>query len=408
MVTLGDIERAAQTIRGQVAESPCTRSRTLSEITGADVVLKFENLQFTASFKERGALVKLLSLSEEQKARGVIAVSAGNHAQAVAYHARRLEIPAVIVMPRFTPTVKVEHTRAFGAEVILHGETLEEAAAFMQQAERKRSLTLVHPYDDEHVIAGQGTVALEMLNTFPDLDALLVPVGGGGLIAGCAVAAKAIKPGIEIFGVEAERYASMREAIDGLPVRCDGPTVAEGIAVKVPGRATLPVVRELVDGILLVSESDLEEAVLLLLEVEKTVVEGAGAAGLAALLENRASFAGRKVGVVLSGGNIDLMILSSIIQRGLARSGRLVRLRVAVRDVAGALAGVAECIADTDASIVDVRHHRAFASVSVASAEVEFILQTRGLAHVEQIRAKLGEAGYEPVLLDAGTAPRPD
>jgi len=399
MVDLHDIQRTAQILHGNVEATPCAHSRTLSEITGAEVFIKFENLQFTGSFKERGALSKLLSLTPEHKAAGIIAMSAGNHAQAVAHHAQRLGIPAVIVMPRFTPSVKVEHTRAFGPEVILHGESLEEAAEFTRTAARERGLHLVHPYDDERVIAGQGTVAIEMLEACPDLEILLVPVGGGGLIAGCAIAAKGLEPDIEVIGVQAERFPSMRQAIEGTAITCGNSTIAEGIAVKQPGSLTLPIVRERVDEILLVTEIALEEAVLLFLDVEKTVAEGAGAAGLAALLHYRDRFVGRKVGVVLSGGNIDLMVLSSIIQRGLVRSGRLVKLRVAVRDVAGALADVSRCIGEADASIVDVFHHRAFASVPVASAEVEFVLQTRGLDHVALIRKRLTEAGYELLML---------
>jgi threonine dehydratase len=394
-VTLDDVRRAAEMLRGALVATPCVLSRTLSGIIEAEVVLKFENLQFTASFKERGALVKLLSLTPPERERGVIAMSAGNHAQAVAYHAQRLGIPSVIVMPRFTPSVKVEHTRAFGAEVVLHGTGLNEAAAFARRLGRERGLYLVHPYDDPQIIAGQGTIALEMLSEHPDLETLLIPIGGGGLISGNAVAAKGIRKDIEVVGIETARFPSMLQALRGEPIECGVSTIADGIAVKEPGRITLAIIRELVDEILLVEESSLEEAVLLLLEVEKTVVEGAGAAGLAALLEHRGRFAGRKVGLILSGGNIDPLVLSSIIQRGLVRSGRLVRLVVELRDVPGALAEVSKLIGDCDANIIEVHHQRAFSTLPVQSTDVEFVLQTRGLDHVEALLGSLSAAGYK-------------
>jgi threonine dehydratase len=400
-VDLADVRRAAEAIAGGIVATPSPRSRTLSEITGAEVVLKLENLQFTASFKDRGALVKLLSLGAAERARGVIAMSAGNHAQAVAYHARRLGIAAAIVMPRTTPNVKVEHTGAFGAEVILHGDGLDEAAARARRLAAERGLVLVHPYDDRAIIAGQGTIALELLAAEPDLEVLVVPVGGGGLIAGIAVAAKALKPGIEIVGVEAARFPAMRQALRGEPVACGAATIADGIAVKEPGRLTLPIVRALVDDILLVEEDAIEEAVLLLLEVEKTVVEGAGAVGLAALRAHRPRFAGRRAGVVLSGGNIDPLVLSAIIQRGLVRSGRLARLRVDLRDVPSALAEVAARIGAAGANIVEVHHQRAFGTVPLKSAEVELVLETRGREHLREVVAALAEAGYAPRLPDA-------
>jgi threonine dehydratase len=389
------IREAAELLRGEIVETPCVPSRTISEITGATVVLKFENLQFTASFKERGALVKLLSLGPDERAAGVVAASAGNHALAVAYHAQKLGIGAAIVMPRFTPNVKVEHTRAFGAEVILHGESLEEAGELARTLAQERGREFVHPYDDPKIIAGQGTIALEMLAADPDLQVLVVPVGGGGLISGNAVAAKAIKPAIEVVGVETSRFPSMHAALEGAPIECGTTTIAEGIAVKEPGRLTLPLVRKLVEEIVLVEEGTIEEAVLLLLEVEKTVVEGAGAAGLAALLENPERFAGRRVGIILSGGNIDLMTLSSIIQRGLVRSGRLVRLHVEIRDVPGSLAEVTARIGEANANIIEVRHLRTFTTVPLRAAEVEFVLQTRGRDHVEAIVQTLAQAGYE-------------
>ena len=400
-VTLQDIQDAAEAIAGHIVETPCTRSYTLSEITGAEVILKFENHQFTASFKDRGALVKLLSLSPEQREAGVVAMSAGNHAQAVAYHAQRLGVSATIVMPRYTPNVKVEHTLAFGANVILHGAGLDEAGEFTKKLVRERGLQLVHPYDDEKIIAGQGTIALEMLAVYPDLEILVVPIGGGGLISGNAIAAKGVHPDIEIMGVQAVRFPSMLQALRGTPIECGATTIAEGIAVKEPGHLTLSVIKKLVDEIMLVDESEIEAAVLLLLEVEKTVVEGAGAVGLAALLKNRERFRGRKVGLILSGGNIDLLILSSIIQRGLSRSGRLVRIRVEIPDIPGALADVTRLIGDKDANIVEVRHQRAFTNLSLRSAEVEFVLQTRGRDHVQKLVDSLNSAKYKALLPDS-------
>jgi threonine dehydratase len=397
-VSLQDIRDAAAAIAGAVVATPCLASRTLSEITGAQVFLKFENHQFTASFKERGALTKLLSLSADQRARGVIAASAGNHAQGVAYHARRLGIPTVIVMPRHTPAVKVEQTRAFGAEVVLVGELFDEAKAHAADLAVSRGLTMVHPYDDERVIAGQGTIALEMLETWPDLDMLLVPIGGGGLISGIALAAKALKPGIEVVGVETQRFPSMYCALKGTTPQFGTMTIADGIAVKQPGALTLPVVRALVSEVLLVDEGDIEQAIVLLLEIEKTVVEGAGAAGLACLLRYRERFAGHKVGLVLCGGNIDPLMLSDIIERGMVRSGRLTRLQVVLRDLPGSLAQVTACLAQANANIEEVHHQRAFTHQPVRSAEVDFVLETRGHEHVAQIIEALAEAGFEARL----------
>ena len=399
-VSLAEIENAARAIAGSVVRTPCTLSRTLSEITGARVVLKFENHQFTASFKERGALAKLLSLDAAQREKGVVAMSAGNHAQALAYHAQRLGVPATLVMPRYAPNVKIEHTRRFGARVILDGDDLDQAATLAGEIAREEGLVLVHPYDDERVVAGQGTLALELLEDFPDLDALLVPVGGGGLVAGCAVAARALRPRLRVFGVEARRFPSMWQALRGEPIRCGRDSIAEGIAVKRPGRLTLPLVRELVEEILLVDEGDLEAALLLLLEVEKTVVEGAGAAGLAALLRERERFRGLVVGVVLSGGNIDPFVLASIIERGLVRSGRLVRLRVRVADRPGALAEVTRILADAQANVVEVSHQRSFGEVPLRAAEVEFVLHTRGATHVQEIGRALAAAAQEFSLPD--------
>ncbi|HID97189.1 MAG TPA: threonine ammonia-lyase [Thermodesulfobacteriaceae bacterium] len=394
-VTLGDIERAAELLRGSIMQTPCTYSKTLSEITGADVFVKFENLQFTASFKDRGALVKLLSLSEEEKERGVIAMSAGNHAQAVAYYARRLGIPAVIVMPRYTPNVKVEHTRAYGAEVILHGGDLSEARAHAEKLAAERRLCMVHPYDDEKIIAGQGTIALEMLEAVPDLEIIVIPVGGGGLISGSAIAAKGIRPGIKIVGVESARFPSMMQALYGLPVTCGRSTIAEGIAVKEPGALTLPIIREYVDKIFTVDEDQIEEAVLLLLEVEKTVAEGAGAVGLAAVRENPDWFSRRKTGLIISGGNIDMTVLAEIIRRGLVRSGRLIRLLVEMRDAPGALADIARHLADSEANIWEIHHQRAFSSIPLKTVEVEFVLEMRGLDHARDTVDVLKKAGYQ-------------
>jgi threonine dehydratase len=392
-VLLKDVREAAAAIRGSVLDTPCLHSRTLSEITGAEVYIKFENLQFTASFKERGALNKLLSLTAAQRKKGVIAASAGNHAQGVAYHARRLGIRAAIVMPRHTPSVKVERTRAFGAEVVLEGENYDEAKAVAQRLRRRRGLQYIHAYDDRKVIAGQGTIALEMLAQQPDLDVLVVPIGGGGLIAGMATAARGLKPKTRIIGVQAERFPSMYCAVKGGKPQFGLSTIAEGIAVREPGKLTLPIVRKLVDDIVLVGEGDIEQAIVMLLEIEKTVAEGAGAAGLAALLRHRRRFARRKVGLVLCGGNIDPLVLSSIIERGMARSGRLVRLAVELRDLPGELARVTACLARAGANIDEVHHQRTFTDLPVQTTEVEFVLQTRDRAHIAEIITALRTAG---------------
>jgi threonine dehydratase len=395
---LQDVLDAAAALQGSVLRTPCLHSRTLSSIAGAQLILKFENHQFTASFKERGALNKLLSLTAEQRARGVIAASAGNHAQGVAYHARRLGIPATIVMPRYTPGVKVVHTRGHGAQVILHGEVFDEARAHAQALAEQGGLTLVHPYDDEKVIAGQGTIALEMLADFPDLDALVVPIGGGGLIAGIALAAKAIAPRVEVIGVQTQRFPSMYCALHGTQPQFGATTIADGIAVKSPGTLTTPIVRRWVSDILLVDEGDLEQAVVMLLEVEKTVVEGAGAAGLAAVLADRERFAGRKVGLVLSGGNIDPLMLADLIERAMVRTGRLTRLTVELRDLPGALAQVTACLAEQNANIEEIFHQRAFTSLPVQTVEVDFVLETRDREHVQQVIDALAAAGFSARL----------
>lgn len=397
-ITIADVEAAAGVLAGHIARTPCLHSRTLSEITGAEVWLKFENHQFTASFKERGALNKLVSLDAAQRAAGVIAVSAGNHAQGVAYHARRLGIPAVIVMPRFTPHVKVEQTRAHGAEVILAGENFDEARIHALQVKEERRLTLVHPYDDAKVIAGQGTIALEMLEAAPQLDGLIVPIGGGGMISGMAVAAKAIKPGIEVVGVQTERFPSMLCAIENRVPSFGASTLADGIAVKQPGVLTQELVRRWVDGIFLVDEGDIEAAILLLLEIEKTVAEGAGATGLAALIRHRDRFVSRKVGLVLCGGNIDPLTLADVIQRGMVRTGRLTRLAVTLRDLPGSLARVTAAIAESNANIEEVHHQRAFTNLSLQETEVDFVLETRGFGHVEQVIARLKSLGFDARL----------
>jgi threonine dehydratase len=392
--TLEDIRAAAGLLRGRIVDTPCLHSRTLSEITGAEVYLKFENHQFTASFKERGALVKLLSLAPEAAAKGVVACSAGNHAQGVAYHASRLGIPAVIVMPQHTPYVKVEHTRRHGAQVILHGENFDEAKAFALDLAATRGLTLVHPYDDEKVIAGQGTIALEMLAAHPQLDTLVIAIGGGGLIAGIATAAKALKPSIEVIGVETERFPSMHHALRGTQASFGASTIADGIAVKEPGRLTKAIVQALVADVVLVDEGDIEQAIVLLLEIEKTVVEGAGAASLAAILNEPGRYRGRQVGLVLCGGNIDPLVLAEIIERGMVRAGRLARVRVHVRDLPGSLARLTALLAEQSANIEEVHHQRAFTLLAVQDAEVDFVLKTRGHAHVAGIVEALTRAGY--------------
>jgi threonine dehydratase len=394
-VTLADVEKAAKTIVGSVLVSDFDPSRTLSEILGCKVWLKFENLQFTASFKERGALNRLTALDAAQRKRGVIAMSAGNHAQGVAYHASRLGIPATIVMPIGTPMVKIENTRGHGAEVIVTGDTLEDAAAFAHQHGREKGLTFIHPYDDPLVIAGQGTVALEMLAAVPDLDTLVVPIGGGGLISGMAVAAKAVKPSIKVIGVQAALYPSMYNAVKSANLPMRGDTLAEGIAVKAPGRITTELVRRYVDDIVLVSEPDLERAVSLLINIEKTVVEGAGAAGLAAVLAHRQKFAGCTVGLVLCGGNIDTRLLAGVLTRELARDGRLSQLQIDLVDRPGQLARVAQLLGDAEANIVEVSHQRVFSDLPAKGTLLEVVIETRDRAHLDATVAKLKAAGFE-------------
>ncbi len=389
MIELADIRAAAVRLQGQVLNTPCVESRTISQIVGAQVFLKFENLQFTASFKERGACNKLAQLNDEERALGVIAMSAGNHAQGVAYHAQRLGLRAVIVMPRFTPGVKVERTRSFGAEIVLHGDTLDEARNHALKLAVEQRLTFVHPYDDEAIVAGQGTVGIEMLEAVPQLDTLVVAVGGGGLIAGIAVAAKALKPDIEVIGVQTLRFPSMFNAIKHQSLPQGSSTIADGIAVGTPGRVTQEIVEKLVDDIVLVDEGDIEQAIVMLLEIEKTLVEGAGAAPLAALLKDPGRFRGRKVGLVLSGGNIDPLLLAAIIERGMVRAGRLARIRGSAPDVPGSLARITAIVSEAGANIDEVHHQRAFTVLAAQNVEVELVIQTRGREHIRDVLADL-------------------
>ena len=399
MPSIQDIRDAAQRIESAVVRTPLLHSRTLSALTGAEVFLKFENLQFTASFKERGALNRLLTLSPEERSRGVIAMSAGNHAQGVAYHAARLGVRAVIVMPRGTPNTKVRGTQVLGAEVRLEGDTLADAAAFARDLCERERLVFVHPYDDDTVIAGQGTVALEILADRPDIECMLVPIGGGGLIAGMATAAKAINPSIEVFGAESKSYAAMHQRLNGLPVSVGGDTIAEGLAVRDVGERPLAIVRKLVEEVLLVEEDTIESAIVALVELEKTVAEGAGAAGLAALMAHARRFAGKRVAIPICGGNIDTRVLASVLMRGLVRDGRLVRLRVSLPDVSGSLAKVATLIGEAGGNIVEVQHQRVFGIASVKTPEVEFVIETRDAAHTAALVTKLESAGVKATML---------
>jgi threonine dehydratase len=399
-VTLADVHAAAARITGNVERTPFKLSRTLSEITGATVYVKFENFQFTASFKERGALNKLMQLSDAERRAGVIAMSAGNHAQGVAYHAARLGVPATIVMPLATPFVKVEYTRKHGARVLLYGETLAEASEYAFQLREREGLTFIHPYDDADVIAGQGTIALEMLQDHPELDMLVVPVGGGGLIGGIATAAKALKPSIKVVGVETRMFPSMYAAMRGEEPICGGQTIAEGIAVKYAGRLNIEIARRLLDGVVLVSEDQLEQAITLFATVEKTIAEGAGAAGLAALLAHPGQFAGQKVGVVLCGGNIDTRLLASVLTRSLVREKRLASVRIIGDDRPGLLAKVSKVIGDFGGNIIDVAHNRLALDVPAKGAEFDIMIETRDARHTQEIVDALGEAGYPPRQMD--------
>jgi threonine dehydratase len=394
-VTLGDVEAAAGVLAGLVKRTSFDRSRTLSDITGASLWLKFENLQFTATFKERGALNRLSALSANERRRGVVAASAGNHAQGVAYHAVRLSIPATIFVPVGTPTVKIENTRRHGANVIEGGATLEEAAHLAMEHGRAEGLIFIHPYDDPLIMAGQGTIALEMLAAMPDLDVLLVPIGGGGLISGIAVAAKTLKPDIEIIGVQAALYPSMYNLVkrQALPMR--GDTLAEGIAVKAPGRLTAEIVRALVDDIVLVTERQIEQAVCLLITIEKTVTEGAGAAALAAVLADQARFKGRVLGLVLSGGNIDTRLLAGVLTRQLAREGRLSQLRFDIADRPGQLAAVLAVLSQCGANIVEVSHQRIFTDLPAKTVLLELVIETRDRSHLASTIAALKAANLD-------------
>lgn len=394
-VSFEDILKAHAQMAGIVVQTPCAKSQTLSRITGAEVYLKFENLQFTGSFKDRGALIKMLQLDAGQRARGVIANSAGNHAQGVAYHAQRLGVPATIVMPVGTPNVKVRQTRDLGAEVVLHGDGVDEAAIGARRICDERKLTYIHPYDDASIVAGQGTIAVEMLEAAPAINTLVIPIGGGGLIAGNAIAARAINPDIEIIGVESQLYPSAYQARHGQANDCGGQTIAEGIAVARPGSRNLRTIDELVSDILLLSEEDIERAIDLLITIEKTVTEGAGAAGLAALLAYPDRFRGRVVGLILCGGNIDTRMLSSILMRGLIRQGGITRMRVEISDRPGALAKVAQLVGDAGGNILEVQHQRNFPGVPAKLAELDLVLETRDRDHIAEIGNILGSAGYK-------------
>ncbi len=403
-VTLEDVEFAAARIGDAVVHTPCLRSETLSRIAKADVWVKFENLQFTASFKERGALNTLMQLTDEEKRRGVIAMSAGNHAQGVAYHAGRLGIPATIVMPSFTPNTKVEHTRGHGARVVLHGDTLAEAATEAHRLADAHKLTFVHPYDDPRIIAGQGTIALEMLQDAPEIDTIVAPVGGGGMIAGCAVAACGLKPDIKMIGVETTSFSAMHQLLAGEPVTAGGDTIAEGIAVRDIGKTPLAIAKALLDQVLVVDEVAIERAIALFLEVEKTVAEGAGAACLAALLSHPQQFIGRKVGLVLSGGNIDTRLLASVLLRGLVRDGRIVRLRLMIGDLPGQLARVSGLIGKAGGNIVEVQHQRLFGAVVAKRTELDVTVETRGRDHVRELVEALSAEGFKVRVLEGADA----
>ncbi len=394
-VTIEDIQSAAYAIHGSIERTPARQSQTLSKIAGAEIFLKFENFQFTASFKERGALNKLLSLTLEQRAHGVVAMSAGNHAQAVAYHAGKLGIRSIIVMPEGTPFNKVKHTKDFGAKVILKGTSLSEAAEEAQFIATHDGATFVHPYDDRHVIAGQGTIALEMLTDLPNLDLLVIPVGGGGLIAGMAVAAKAIKPEIEIYGVQTQAFPSMFHAMQRTEASYGSHTIAEGIAVKEPGVLTSEIIRQTVNEILLADESQIESALAQILEVEKVVVEGAAAAAFAAVLANRKRFEGAKLGLVLSGGNIDMRLLTNVILRELTREGRIQTIAIAIEDRPGFLAKIASVISDAGGNIIDVHHDRMSTDHSAKSATLSLTLEARDVTHAVDIRVRLERAGFQ-------------
>jgi threonine dehydratase len=401
-VSLDDVRAAAAVIAGRIAKTPMTRARTLSDLTGAEVYLKFENLQFTASFKERGALNRLEALTPEERARGVIAMSAGNHAQGVAYHASKLKIPATIVMPEGTPFVKIKYTMAHGARVIVKGAGLTEANAIARELAAEENLVFVHPYDDDKIIAGQGTIALEMLDAVPDLDVLVIPIGGGGLISGCAVAAKGVKPEIAIYGVETELYPGMYNAMKGEDEPAGGQTIAEGIAVRVMGERCLPIVKTLVEDVILVDEEMIEHAIALLLNIEKTVVEGAGAAGLAAMLTKPKLFKGKRVGLVLCGGNIDPRLLSNVILRELSREQRILNFAVEIEDRPGVLAQIATIVGAAGGNIIEVFHNRMLTHMPAKVAELRVTAEARDGEHARDIIAAVRDGGFKVRELGAG------
>ena len=395
LLTLDHVRAAHARIRDSIVETPTLHSQTLSKLTGANIYLKFENLQFTAAYKERGALNAILLLSEEQRSKGVIAASAGNHAQGLSYHGTRLGIPVTIVMPVPTPTVKVMQTESVGGKVVLFGETFDDAYKYARQLEAEQGLTFVHPFDDPNVAAGQGTVALEMLESIPSLDMLVVPIGGGGLLSGMGTAARALKPDIGLIGVQAELYPSMYALLKNLQMPCEGDTLAEGIAVKIPGAFTSEVIRELVDEIVLVSEAELETAVSLLLQIEKTVVEGAGAAGLAAVMANPEIFAGKNVGIVLCGGNIDTRLLANVLLRDLARSGRLARLRLTLQDRPGALFKVMRLFNEHNINIIEIYHQRIFTTLPAKGLITDIECEARDGQQLQGLVDGLNVAGYK-------------
>lgn len=395
LLTLDHVRAAHARIRDSIVETPTLHSQTLSKLTGANIYLKFENLQFTAAYKERGALNAILLLSEEQRSKGVIAASAGNHAQGLSYHGTRLGIPVTIVMPVPTPTVKVMQTESVGGKVVLFGETFDDAYKYARQLEAEQGLTFVHPFDDPNVAAGQGTVALEMLESIPSLDMLVVPIGGGGLLSGMGTAARALKPDIGLIGVQAELYPSMYALLKNVEMPCEGDTLAEGIAVKIPGAFTSEVIRELVDEIVLVSEAELETAVSLLLQIEKTVVEGAGAAGLAAVMANPEMFAGKNVGIVLCGGNIDTRLLANVLLRDLARSGRLARLRLTLQDRPGALFKVMRLFNEHNINIIEIYHQRIFTTLPAKGLITDIECEARDAQQLQGLVDGLNVAGYK-------------
>lgn len=400
-VAYKDIETAQARLAGNVVRTPLLHSHKLSEITGAQIFVKFENLQVTNSFKDRGAFNKMSYLTEDERARGVIAMSAGNHAQAVAYHARKLDIPAVIVMPETTPSTKVERTRSHGAQVVLSGETLADSQVTAEAMVKEKGYILIHPYDDDRIIAGQGTIGIEMLEDEPGLECIVVPIGGGGVISGIAIAAKHIKPQIETIGVEVKLYPSMYHALRGQPARCGGSTLAEGIAVKNVTERTIAICKQYVDDVRLVGESDIERAVMAYLGHQKTLAEGAGAAGLAAVLADPAHFRGRKVGLVLCGGNIDPRILASVIYRELEREHRIVNLRIQIDDRPGVLGRIASRLGQLGANILEVSHRRMFLDVPAKGAELEIMIETRDGRHAEEIVESIESEGFTARVLDA-------